>query len=772
MASPTPVGTRPQRTREPAYSRDSNALRASVLDAALQLGIGTSRAVENLLFNSVLEEEDESITTPSLTSASAATSDESSPSVPPWTGIPPQFIFSAPKSASVVPTSAFEVHVSRAPSEDSHAPSLSHAHLPRKLRKARKDGYESDGGYLSDSSKKKKGKDQKKNGTLSLSQGVNYQSDGGYLSEGAKKGLDKKKKQKDKKGDKKSHIASEDGDISDGGYLSESSAKRKKSFFRLGSRSLSTSRRTSVVNVAPPPPVPALPTPPLPIAERFARSPMVSFDLPNGNLPNGSAPFQTAHPSVPPPVDGSMAFMSSLSEKNLSPPPPWADTIRPPSVDASVENSTSSTTSHEWADFPRTQSHESDGRAQSSIPSERVPASPPAAPRPQGVRFTPSTRFSPSDATFPISPSQPTVSVPSQKQSPRRNTSPPIASTLNSSPTSALVPPPVPPISRTASPLSGPSSARANPSRNPGSRVIPSPLLLTPSASHFTRGTSPAASEFSIISSSEFIVPSPRPRFWDDLPPPSPPPVGPLPDVPSQGLYSQPIPSIRRGRESPFPVRGILPVQDAERIIERTERTRKEALLARQTGARVEESAATMGDDVDDLDVDEVDDDGLPWLTERVAAMSPSPSSDQLDEDEQEWPDDESVRPDIAQFYFSAPDGPHASRTYTSDTDGGLMVHRLLDVPDDERSTFTYSYAAPSSSADARVSTMRSVHGRTDTESYSEEVDGSGVADDCQSHVSFVDDERSHEMRARLIARVDALYGAANIPPVPRLRPF
>jgi len=59
MTSPAFVGTRPQRPRESAYNRDSNALRASVLDVAWQLGIGTSPAVERLMFDSVLEEEEE-----------------------------------------------------------------------------------------------------------------------------------------------------------------------------------------------------------------------------------------------------------------------------------------------------------------------------------------------------------------------------------------------------------------------------------------------------------------------------------------------------------------------------------------------------------------------------------------------------------------------------------------------------------------------------------------------------------------------------------------
>ena len=58
MASPSLVGTRPQRTRDVSRSRDSNVLRASVLDVALELGIGTSRALENLIFDSILEEDE------------------------------------------------------------------------------------------------------------------------------------------------------------------------------------------------------------------------------------------------------------------------------------------------------------------------------------------------------------------------------------------------------------------------------------------------------------------------------------------------------------------------------------------------------------------------------------------------------------------------------------------------------------------------------------------------------------------------------------------
>ena len=60
MPSPAIFATRPQRPREVVHNRDPNrdTLRASVLDVALELGIGTSRAVESLIFDSVQEEDE------------------------------------------------------------------------------------------------------------------------------------------------------------------------------------------------------------------------------------------------------------------------------------------------------------------------------------------------------------------------------------------------------------------------------------------------------------------------------------------------------------------------------------------------------------------------------------------------------------------------------------------------------------------------------------------------------------------------------------------
>jgi hypothetical protein len=684
-------------------------------------------------------------------------------------------------------------------SEDSHVSSLPPPHQPRKLRKARKDSDEGDGGYLSDGAKKKKKdkKDQKK--SAGSSHEPEYLSEGGYLSDTTKRGLEKKKKQKDKKGDKmtedrssdspvkihkstkKSRTPSDDGDISDGTYLSETSMKKKKTFFRLRSRSSSAARKGGASSDSPPPPVPALPLTPLPSAGSFTRSPTL-FNFPERGLPSGGTPT----------VDESSVLTSSLSWRRWSPPPPTDSskaTTRSLSVDTSAENSSSSS-SHEtgWhspflplaqtrevapygSQYP--QSHEPESRVLSALNSrEQAPVSAPAAPRQHGVRFAPSRPF----GSSPISSSPSAANVTFGKQPPRPKTPPQIASPLykSSSSSSSVLPSLIPPVLHAPSPKLAPSDASPRlapsdtlPFLSRTVRATPSPLMLTPSTPPPPHRASPAISDLSIVSSSDFIVPSPRPRFFEDLPPPSPPPTCPLPDLPSRGLPSELLSAVARGRQLPFPARGVLPVQEASRLIERTERTRQDVLQKRlaavQAEAEVLSSAA--GDVIDDDAYDDEDDDL--WLADR-APPPPSPSLEQAHEDERDWPDDESVRPDVAQFYLYASPGPKGGERE-------VAAHRLPDVPDDERSTYTYSFAPPSPSVDMRTSaTIQSE--RSDVLSYYfDELNRDGAAGDKErlSRPSAVDSEHSREMRARLIARVDALYGADKIPPMPKLRqPF
>lgn len=57
---PRPIATASTETPDPV-NRDSNALRASVLDAALELGIGNNSTVANWIFNSSIDEVEEEV---------------------------------------------------------------------------------------------------------------------------------------------------------------------------------------------------------------------------------------------------------------------------------------------------------------------------------------------------------------------------------------------------------------------------------------------------------------------------------------------------------------------------------------------------------------------------------------------------------------------------------------------------------------------------------------------------------------------------------------
>ena len=230
------------------------------------------------------------------------------------------------------------------------------------------------------------------------------------------------------------------------------------------------------------------------------------------------------------------------------------------------------------------------------------------------------------------------------------------------------------------------------------------------------------------------------------------------------GLHSQPH-STKRDRQ-PFPTQGGLSAQGAPRLVERSQRTRQEALQAHLAEVQAELQAeirpTALGDAVDDDGYGDDRGDDLPWLAERVALEPPSPPRDQ-EGNGYGWPDDESVRPDIPQFYLYAPPSPSGR--------AGLVIKRPSpDVPDDERSTYTFSYSAQS--ADMRASAMTASVDSDVHSYYFGEADQDGDGDKRLLHSRFVDDEPSNGMRARLIARADALYGLEKIPPVPKIRPF
>ncbi len=678
------------------------------------------------------------------------------------------------KPTSVAATATPDLQFGRTRSEDTHTPTYLLPHQPRKLRKARKDGYESDGGYLSDNSKKKKKdkKGQKKGSESSL--GPEYQSDGEHLSDLTRPGVDKKKKLKDKgskmSGDlgadssiktsnvstKKSRIPSDEGDVSDGSYLSEATGKKKRSFFSRRPRSPSTTRK--VLPSDTPPPVPTLPPTPIPTSGDVTRSQSFSHS-PDGSNLSGVTPIWASYRTVPPSLDERSVSSLSLQRRDRSPSPPSDDirgAIRSQGVDTSSEKLNTSPISHEisghspvphappWEPTPYIRRpHKPETHPQSPAqPHEHASASAYAMSRPYGVRFTPSTRFNSSNGIFPTPPSSPAVMITSEGSPPRPKIIGPNA--LNASP-SPGPPSPVPPVWRNVSPMSAPLAPPPFLSRS--LRSTPSLGTLTPP---HPRGVSPAFSDSSVMSSSDFIAPSPRPRFFEDLPPPSPPPTGPLPEVPSHGPYSHLVPQIRRGRQSPFPTRGVLPVQEVSQLIERTERRRLESQVEIQP------------ESLDDGDVHNA----LPQLTDKVVLVPPLPPHSDVQDGEYDWPDDESVRPDIAQFYFySNPSGITA---------GGAAPRPSPHEPDD-LSTYKFPFVRSFSSENLPSGPMTPAVPSDIHNYYFEEPGRDGGSEEGEGRSQFFDDddndERNHAVRSH-VARGDAFHSVEKTRLVPKLRPF
>ncbi|KAH9929160.1 uncharacterized protein B0H18DRAFT_1117523 [Fomitopsis serialis] len=319
-----PLPRTPRERPQPIENRGS-MLRASILESALELGVGGSgSAVARWMFSPV-EEGDEDVdaeteASPSLTYASTATSDDSflsntlSPRIQPGAGILLQQV-KPPNPAGLVPPSyyasreglspinegvqhiQFDLSASPEPRVVSPIPPTGLGSRFRKLR-LNANGDESDGGYISDAGKGKKDKKKKSKKEKGDGNGTEYESDGGYFSEASR--TQRKKLKKDKKAAKEkaaespttdyetdgggvgraktkktrsrkaSVMSAGTGDDSDGGNVSESSAK-KKGFFRR-SRKKRDADDSPAQEV---PPVPSLPADmkPLPIAGRYLRSP-------------------------------------------------------------------------------------------------------------------------------------------------------------------------------------------------------------------------------------------------------------------------------------------------------------------------------------------------------------------------------------------------------------------------------------------------------------------------------------------------------------------
>lgn len=297
-----PPGTPLPRSRpvntSSATSRESNALRASILDTALELGIGNNSLVTAWMFDNSLqeEEEDEARRSPVTNTAAGkgsssdhwaynstnATSPRGIPS--PSLAKPPHFPQQGPRSPPVRPSNGMAAPPK--PSTDTESPYLAspasarspalpsfpsqcetpippHPETPKKLRKKnRGDGYESDGGYMSEVSRKSAKKQSKAKLKEQKDEERARKKSFGIASTkaAAEDALEAARSKSPFKSKSKKKRGSTDGWAgydTDAGYISAGSnlKKPKRSFFNL---SLKSSRGN--LKETPVPSVPPVPT--------------------------------------------------------------------------------------------------------------------------------------------------------------------------------------------------------------------------------------------------------------------------------------------------------------------------------------------------------------------------------------------------------------------------------------------------------------------------------------------------------------------------------
>ncbi|CAK5268641.1 unnamed protein product [Mycena citricolor] len=488
----------PSKPVEPE-SRQSNALRASVLDVALELGFGTNGTISNWMFNNAVDEEVEEEPEDDV-----APKESSSP------GFDDYITYSTPPTSTESGFDAVQTRGEVSPTAQQqpqvHFPPLQ---IPptstpkKKLRKPRPDGYESDGGYMSDGGKKARARTKSK----PTDPGVAFpfgeptepvpapkeeqrrwrkkssnkkEKDTGAETDVEESGKKVKSPPKSKKSKK---VSGDAGYETDDGYISASGKKAKRKFFSLRRKAESPTEETVVEYI---PPVPELAHFPLPIASRFATS---SVDLPSASASTIRAETPIAPPTRPFASSAASSSVSLISSSNSGHSPLTPDDT-----------------------FGLRALH-------------------PGIPNPF------------SDAESLYGGHHPDKSVASTiSPFPSASTQGPLSAQGMSSPLSGR--PILRPI-HTASPLhlmtdgAGPAPSRsASPMGSPFVMLTPINTNLPASPRPRDRPLSPSPSE--IIPSSDYIVPSrstsplPSPNVlaYYDVPPPSPPPTGPLPRIP------------------------------------------------------------------------------------------------------------------------------------------------------------------------------------------------------------------------------------------------
>ncbi|KAI0643238.1 hypothetical protein C8Q79DRAFT_915750 [Trametes meyenii] len=855
-ASPTPFA-RPQRV-DPNTENRGSGLRASILESALELGVGTNRTVANWIFNPVPEDDEgevaegmiaQDVNSPSLTYASTATSEESNLSAgltqhsQPGAGIlvngkdqPLSLDTSVvdtqrsghSPAANTPPESThralhFDLSATPEPRVYSPVPSPQpKSKLSKLRRKMKPDGYESDGGYMSESGKNKE--KEKKGGKLfgrnkkGDGDGAD-ESDGGYLSE---VGLKKKKSKKEKKDKSKPKNADSptteyetdkgysssfsrnrsrkqtvtspvSGDESDGGYLSEASSKKKR-FFRLNSRSR---KKDSFDSAEQAPPVPALPVLPLPIADKWSRS---GTPLPD-DAASSLRPSGETYTSMD--TYGSMDTFTTT------------ETTTETTADRTVDSS-NTVESDERRDSVLS-SDEGLTRAFRDAESVRSPSIDFLSTfrRPGGTPASPRSPLSPSVSPSKSIRSRPKISAPN---------------------TTTLAPKHVPVPLTLTPPTPTSTSHRYPPSPDPEY------VLVTPSGS---APNTPHASE--VPEPPSPTMQRPKVLAYYDLPPPSPPPRGPLPDVPSdisrstspswsmmdqstsrfprsapadstdpRGIQQQqfrasqlpverlsvsahplsreiatnstprspvpriasPVPPALRGRVSPFPTAPVLPREQTTSLMRRTSKLTQEAVIrhSRAGNGNVPASASAYPNGFSKWPSQEVQL-GSQWQPRSASALDTrypadngnGPESDDghssflaYDDDDEELSDSSPARP-ITRPGSTGPSEPSPD------------VNTILAGFRAERETQLEVMKANALRESHTLSAIVAgyTEGDRDTLYLDSEEGGDrySVWSDAASRHSFLDNERSAAIRAKFVKRVEAMYGKDLVPPVPQLDP-
>ncbi|KAK7696403.1 hypothetical protein QCA50_001058 [Cerrena zonata] len=858
--STSPSPRKPRERERPLDQRES-LLRASILDTALELGVGSGSTVANWIFNPVeeVDEDEDSMVSPSLTYASTATSEESSFSNSPFSRSQPGAGASplGPYAGKALSPDGFEY---------SNGPLKARALTPEppgnrtvqfdlsatpEPRKPRPDGYDSDGGYISDGSKPKKKDKKSKKKSKANGDETEYESDGGYMSESTSKKKKDKKRKKDKsktsdhpgtdyesdtgymssrslsfgrKKSSKKSSAPADGDDSDGGYLSETS--KKKRFFRFRKKQSSDSPVPDV------PPVPQLPMI-LPIADRFITR-EDSLDIMDAadytrQTPTPAFSERTITDRASDEFSSSRESSFSMvlgSPKSLVNPFKDAESVRSPSIDV-------------LATFHRR------GILPGQYPGERSPGtSSPLSSNPTYAQSPSQSQTDHSPASSQSSfkfPSVPNLTIPKPKRNLSMKRTPPQISAPNTSalvakhtPVPLTITPPTPvalsmlsdnhafPSSSQSDRSSSPSPPLSSRTRDIKSPFSPDPASVqdreadvphTPSAYTDNMSTAPSTPQLTRSSS-----PNPgnqgltRPNVlaYYDLPPPSPPPSGPLPSLPrdasSNGPFARaqnatlPRNGSRPGtadsvpeRATPSPLRRLpttgnttVPsspyqsppsraVPNAPPMSARSQQSfmtnqrgrdapfPTQPILPREEAAQLVRRTSRTGLRKPPMSADAANRNpssfrpvgGLDvnWQPRSASAMDVrDPSQDARWEGRRSWSeyDDE-----------HGAGGSRASGETSAEVDAVISMLRAHKKDLDGRGT-------PSASATGDNQDSRSTQYYDLSDNDDEEIRYS-VWSDSKSRASILDDEKSEDVRQRFVKRVEAMYGKEIVPPVPQL---